>query len=131
MVLNTMALEIGTYCLFGDWVPIGIPFPQGIGVAMVAQVLVWASSASIGTHCSNSSLIKTSPLLSSSGYERHRKLIIFEWPKLMNIDYFFFTNQMTASSSWNSFVTEDYEKLRKSVASSWLFLTSITKKLLL
>ena len=56
---------------------------------------------------------------------------IFEWPKHMNIDYFYLTNQMTASLSCNSFVTEDNQKLRNTVALSWLFITSITKELLL
>ena len=56
---------------------------------------------------------------------------IFEWPKHMNIDYFYLTNQMTASLSCNSFVTEDNQKLHNTVALSWLFITSITKELLL
>ena len=54
---------------------------------------------------------------------------IFEWPKLINIDYFYLTNQMTASLSWNSFVTEDNKQLCNTVASSWLFITSVTKEL--
>ena len=56
---------------------------------------------------------------------------LFEWPELMNIDYFYLTNQMTANLSWNSFVTEDNKLLCNTVASSWLFITSITKELLL
>ena len=38
---------------------------------------------------------------------------------------------MTASLLWNSFVTEDNKMLHNTVALSWLFITSITKELLL
>ena len=38
---------------------------------------------------------------------------------------------MTAYLSWNSFVTENNKMLHKTVALSWLFITSITKESLL
>ena len=43
---------------------------------------------------------------------------------------FYFTNQMTASSSWNSFVTKDRKVLRNIGTSSCLLIYSITKELL-
>ena len=49
----------------------------------------------------------------------------------MNINYFYLTNQITASLLWNFFVTEDNKVLRNTVALFWLFITSITKVLLL
>ena len=46
-------------------------------------------------------------LLLSSGSDGQCKYVIFKWPKLWNINYFYLTNQMTTSLSLNSFITEN------------------------